>query len=142
MTGSHRLIRCPADELFDVLAACCAAESAAEETGLRGRLPTRSDRRMLTHAAAMDRGPSQRAQMVSSTRFGQAEWEVTCEQGAQGSIAHLEVRPTRGPAKWLPGPVRTVYLTVVGGRMLDTLADYAAANRPEPGTTDQDPRAS
>ena len=128
MTGSHRLIRCPPAELFDILIACCEAESAAARAR-RVRLPTRSDRRMLTHAAELSWQPPQRAALVSRTRFGQAEWEVTCERGAQGSIAHLKVRPTRGPAKWLPRPVQSLYLTVIGDRMLHTLADYATAKR-------------
>jgi len=124
MSGSHRLISCAPDELFDILRACCAEESAtaaAERSRRRLPLPPRED--LLANASGSFE--PRRARMVSTTRFGQSQWQVTCEQGAHGSIAHLQLDPTHGLARFLPRHVRTVYLTVVGDRVLQTLDDYA-----------------
>lgn len=63
--------------------------------------------------------------MVSAARFGQSQWQLTCDQGAHGSIAHLQFDSTHGLARWLPRHVRTFDLTVVGDRMLETLNEYA-----------------
>jgi hypothetical protein len=126
VTGSHRLISCTPGELFDILRACCAHESAAAgRVGFRGHLPVRSNRRLLMRADGRFDSPN-RAQMVSTTRFGHSRWVVTCDQGAHGSIAHLQLEPIDGIVRWLPGPVRSVYLTVVGDRMLRTISDYAS----------------
>jgi hypothetical protein len=79
--------------------------------------------------------PPHRAQMVSTTRFGQSRWEVTCDQGANGSIAHLQLEPIDGIVRWLPRHVRSVYLTVVGDQMLRTISEYAtqhASSRTSP----------
>jgi hypothetical protein len=129
VSGSHRLICCTPDELFDIVQACCAEHAEQSGEGARGRLrgrrPARSDRRLLTDASA-NVEPPRRAQLVSITRFGQSHWEVTCDQGANGSIAHLQLQPTQGVARWLPRNVRNVYAIVVGDRILQRLDEYAA----------------
>jgi hypothetical protein len=135
MSGSHRLISCTPDELFDILRACCADDSrpaAVARSGLRGRLPAQSDRRLLTDASGAVEQP-RHAHLVSTTRFGQFHWEVTCDRGANGSIAHLQLQQTQGAARWLPRNVRHVYAIVVGDRILHQLDDYAiehASQRP------------
>jgi hypothetical protein len=93
--------------------------------GIRGHLPVRANRRLLMRAHGRF-DPPRRAQMVSMMRFGQARWEVTCDQGANGSIAHLQLESTGGLARLLPRHLRFIYLTVVGDRMLRTIDDYAA----------------
>jgi hypothetical protein len=125
MTGSHRLISCTPEELFEILRACCADQSAAaDRSGFRRRLPHRLDRRLLIEACGRFESPH-RAQMVSTTRFGQSYWELTCDRGAHGSIAHLQLEPRYGIARWLPRHVQTVYLTALGDRMLQTIGAYA-----------------
>jgi hypothetical protein len=124
VTGSHRLIRCTPDELFDILRACCAEESAAAGREPARRRRPRSPIRGLLSSASGSFEP-RRAQMVSTAGFGQSQWQLTCDQGAHGSIAHLQFDSTHGLARWLPRHVRTVYLTVVGDRMLETINEYA-----------------
>jgi hypothetical protein len=124
VTGSHRLIRCTPDELFDLLRACCADQSAAASRELtRRRRPGISSRDLLSSASGSFE--PRRARMVSTAPFGRSQWQLTCDQGAHGSIAHLQFDSTHGLARWLPRHVRTVYLTAVGDRMLQTLNEYA-----------------